>query len=103
QLPWVMRVHKPSPDLMATLSPANMETLKILQTQEQISARLDVLRKRWIASTLIHNDIKSDNILVSAPADGAPRVHIVDWELVQIGDPAWDIAGVLQDFVLFWI
>ena len=27
----------------------------------------------------------------------------MDWETVQFGDPAWDIAGALQDFVLFWV
>ena len=27
----------------------------------------------------------------------------MDWELVQYGDPAWDLAGALQDFVAFWV
>jgi hypothetical protein len=27
----------------------------------------------------------------------------VDWELVQLGDPAWDLAGLLQDFILLWV
>ena len=26
----------------------------------------------------------------------------MDWELVQVGDPAWDLAGALHDFLLFW-
>ena len=26
----------------------------------------------------------------------------MDWELVNIGDPAWDLAGVLQDFLVHW-
>src|SRR5262249_23605817 len=25
-----------------------------------------------------------------------------DWEFVQIGDPAWDLAGALQDTLMFW-
>ncbi|HYC91699.1 MAG TPA: phosphotransferase [Thermoanaerobaculia bacterium] len=130
QTPWVMRVHKPSPDLLASLSPANVETLRILQTQEQISKHLDALRKQWRVETVIHNDIKSDNILVGgwrlavgggppATHDASPRVGggppttdnrqpptdvaLVDWELVQLGDPAWDIAGLLQDFILLWV
>jgi Ser/Thr protein kinase RdoA (MazF antagonist) len=113
QTPWVMRVHKPSPDLLASLSPANVETLRILQTQEQISAHLDALRRQWRVETVIHNDIKSDNILVVEDRQsclsgqaGLPvlhRVAIVDWELVQLGDPAWDLAGMLQDFILLWV
>ena len=124
QTPWVMRVHKPSPDLLSSLTPANVETLRILQTQEQISAHLDALRKQWRVETVIHNDIKSDNILVggwrlavggsddSARAEAVATtvtvppptaIAIVDWELVQLGDPAWDIAGLLQDFMLLWV
>ncbi|HEX7153880.1 MAG TPA: phosphotransferase [Thermoanaerobaculia bacterium] len=129
QTPWVMRVHKPSPELLASLSPANVETLRILQTQEKISAHLDALRRKWRVETVIHNDIKSDNILVKGSGPGAqgsgagalpgvsaerspePRalspeplsVALVDWELVQLGDPAWDVAGLLQDFILLWV
>jgi hypothetical protein len=28
---------------------------------------------------------------------------IGDWELVQYGDPAWDLAGALQNFLVFWV
>ena len=103
-LPWVMLVHKPSPEMLATLSPANYQTLQILQTQAGLSAQLDLLRKRWRPTTVIHNDIKSDNILVKAGAKpGTVDVRIIDWELVHRGDPAWDIAGGLHDALLFWV
>jgi hypothetical protein len=105
-LPWILQVHKPGPELLAGISPANYEILKILQAQEGLSRQLDGLRPLWRPETIIHNDIKSDNILVTPAKDqssGAVEVRLVDWELVQIGDPAWDVAGVLQDFVLFWI
>lgn len=102
QAPWIMRAHKPSPDLLASLTPANAETIRILQTQEQLSTHLDALRRQWQPSTITHNDIKSDNVLVIDGANG-PEVRLVDWELVAAGDPAWDVAGMLQDFILFWI
>ena len=105
-IPWVMLVHKPGPEILATLSPANYQTLKILQTQVGLPARLDALRKQWRSVTVIHNDIKSDNILVrvgAEPGTDGVEVRIVDWELVQFGDPAWDLAGALQDLVLFWV
>ena len=101
--PWIMRVHKPSPDLLASLTPANAETIRILQTQEQLSLHLDALRRQWQPSTVTHNDIKSDNILVLAREEGVVEARLVDWELVAAGDPAWDVAGMLQDFILFWI
>jgi hypothetical protein len=104
--PWVMQVHKPGPEMLAVLSPANYQTLRILQTQEGLSGRLDALLRLWKPQAVIHSDIKSDNVLVIPPrADGAglPDVRVIDWETVQIGDPAWDLAGALQDFILFWV
>jgi aminoglycoside phosphotransferase (APT) family kinase protein len=54
---------------------------------------------------VIHGDVKSDNVLV-CPADGGGgpgvEVRVVDWEFVQVGDPAWDLAGALHDWLVFW-
>ena len=51
----------------------------------------------WPCLTLVHGDLKSDNILV-VDAD----IKIVDWESVQWGDPAWDVASVFSDLALSW-
>lgn len=104
-MPWVLRVHKPGPELLSSISQANYQTLRILQTQEGLSQSLDRAGKLWKAETVIHGDVKSDNVLVLSRVDGeeAPPVRLVDWELVQVGDPAWDVAGALQDFILFWV
>ena len=105
-IPWVMQVHKPGPEVLASISPANYQTLRILQTQENLSSHLDGLGRLWQPQSVIHSDIKSDNVLVLPPPEGADpkaiEVRLVDWETVQLGDPAWDIAGALQDFILFW-
>jgi hypothetical protein len=104
RIPWAMLAHKPDPRFFAIMSQANYQTLRILQTQEGLSARLDELRKRWHTMTLIHGDIKSDNVLVrTVGGQDVVEVRIVDWELVQLGDPAWDLAGALQDLLLFWV
>ncbi|RMH22855.1 MAG: aminoglycoside phosphotransferase family protein [Acidobacteria bacterium] len=102
-MPWVLRVHKPGPELLSSLSQANLKTLKILQTQEDLSRNLDRLGRLWRPDALIHGDVKSDNVLVGEGTAGGVEVRLVDWELAQVGDPAWDVAGALHDFVLFWI
>jgi hypothetical protein len=105
--PGVLTIHQPEPELLATLSPANHRMLRILQEQKGLGEALDRCRKQWRPETVIHGDIRSDNVLVRPPRSetGRRRVEIwlVDWEMVRIGDPAWDLAGVLQDFLLFWI
>jgi hypothetical protein len=106
-VPWVMQVHRPGPELLSGISPANYQTLRILQTQENLSQHLDALKALWRAEAVIHGDIKSDNVLVLPVPEGsdpkATEVRLVDWETVQVGDPAWDLAGALQDFILFWV
>lgn len=106
-LPWVLRIHRPVPAILAGLSLANSETLRILQTQHGLSERLDGLGARWRSETVIHGDIRLDNVLVRPPRDGeGPNIidlRIADWEMVQIGDPVWDLAGALQDLLVSWV
>lgn len=100
--PWILFAHRPTPELYAASSPANLQWLKLLQRNRAVAAGLDELRKEWRAETLIHNDLKGDNVLVTG-ADGGIRVRIIDWELIQIGDPAWDVGAVLRDFLGYWL
>jgi aminoglycoside phosphotransferase (APT) family kinase protein len=50
------------------------------------------------AATLIHNDFKLNNILMSAQ-DLAQPVAVLDWEMATIGDPLFDLAITLA----YWI
>lgn len=100
-VPWVLWVHRPGPEILAELSAGNRKTLQILQQDPDLSRHLDALRKSWQVDTFIHCDIKADNLLIS---NKAPRkLHIVDWELIQLGDPAWDLGAVFKDFLVYWI
>lgn len=104
--PWVMWVHRPGPEILMEISAANHKTLQIIQQNQKLSGQLDELRRGWKAETLIHCDIKADNILVTKggtrPGDPV-ELRIVDWELVQLGDPAWDVAAMWKDFLVYWI
>jgi hypothetical protein len=106
-LPWVLRVHHPVPSMLATVSRANLGIVRILQTEEGLGKHLDRLAERWRPRSVIHGDIRLDNILIRPPgaenADGPVELWIVDWETVGFGDPAWDVAGALQDFLVYWV
>ena len=101
--PWILFAHKPPAEIYARLSPANLQVLRHLQKNAPISAGLDALREEWTAETLVHNDLKGDNILVSIVDGQPPRIHIVDWELIQIGDPAWDVGAMFRDVLDYWL
>ncbi|MCS7466665.1 T3SS effector HopA1 family protein [Stieleria sp. ICT_E10.1] len=51
----------------------------------------------WRDVSIIHGDLKWDNVMVEPDSDS--RVTLVDWELAASGDPAWDVAGVLQSYI----
>ncbi len=106
-VPWALSAQRPNPTMLAGLSPARARVFRTIQSEADLGPALDAMGQMWRHETLIHGDIKSDNILVSTPADSqeAPEeaIWIVDWEFVQIGDPAWDLASALHDFLVFWM
>jgi aminoglycoside phosphotransferase (APT) family kinase protein len=106
-IPWVMRLHKPWPSLLANLNPATYQLLRVLQTDEGLWEQFDALQRRWQPGTVNHGDIRFDNVLVRRPREANEttpvELWIVDWEMVGIGDPAWDLAGALQEFLAFWV
>jgi Ser/Thr protein kinase RdoA (MazF antagonist) len=106
-VPWVFAAHRrPVPGMLADLSPAGSRVFRIIQSEPGLGEALDKLVRTWRQETLIHGDIKSDNILVGRPLDPPEppdeTIWIVDWEFVEIGDPAWDLASALHDYLIFW-
>jgi len=100
--PWILRAHRPSPDMLSRFSPAHIRILEFLQEEAILVAGLVELQRAWRPDTLIHNDLKGENILVE-DADGDTRVRIIDWELAQLGDAAWDVGAILRDFLSYWL
>ena len=96
-LPAVVSVHRPSPVRRRRASRGQLSWLRRVQATPTLTAGLDAVRDAWRAETLIHGDLRSGNVLVLGEADGV-AVRLIDWELVRWGDPAWDLAGVLQHF-----
>jgi hypothetical protein len=47
-------------EIYARLSPANLQMLKMLQSNRPLTVRLDDPRREWVADTLIHNDIEGE-------------------------------------------
>ena len=106
-MPSILVFHQPGPENCAGLSRADLEILRILQANAGFVEHLERLTRSWRPETVIHGDIRFDNVLVRSPrADeevDAIELWIVDWEMVRIGDPAWDLAGALQDFLVLWV
>ncbi|HMF15504.1 MAG TPA: phosphotransferase, partial [Gemmataceae bacterium] len=102
-LPWAAQIHKPPLWLLGSLTPSAEEVLRIVQRSAVMCAGLDAVRDIWLPDCVIHGDIKADNILVDVRDGNCADLRIVDWEMVQRGDPAWDAAGFVQELVVTWL
>lgn len=106
-LPFAFTLHRPHPNMLSYLSSGGNAVIESLQSDGEACALLDALTDTWRIEAVIHGDIKMDNVLVLNPgADeecGASGLRLIDWEMAQWGDPAWDVAGVFQDFVFWWV
>ncbi|HUR79184.1 MAG TPA: phosphotransferase, partial [Thermoanaerobaculia bacterium] len=98
--PWILSFHLVPRGSMQNLSAANGQFMSILQSYPDFGQALDRLRAGWRRDALIHGDMKFDNVVVCGDDD---TMHVVDWELADAGDSAWDVASILQAYLTWWI
>ena len=104
QPPWILSFHLMPRGSMQNLSAANGQFMSILQNYPDFGQALDRLRMAWRRNALIHGDMKFDNVVVESKPDTNPQpMHVVDWELADVGDSAWDVASILQAYLTWWI
>lgn len=65
-----------------------------------LRAGVAAARRSWRRHCLIHGDVKWDNCLLADNPDGPASVLLIDWELGGRGDPAWDVATAVQEFLV---
>jgi hypothetical protein len=75
----------------------------LMRQHQEFQTLLDALGEEWRFDSLIHGDMKWDNVLVFPGQSGELDFRIVDWEMADFGDAAWDVGAVLQSFLAVWI
>lgn len=103
--PWVLRVHRPDLGILGRLTENSLRVVRILQSTPSICTGMEELGSYWRASSIIHGDVKLDNLLVTR-VPGSKREWVavlVDWEYVQLGDPLWDIGSFMAQYLDAWI
>ncbi|MES1245756.1 MAG: phosphotransferase [Acidobacteriota bacterium] len=96
--PWILSSHRPSLSRVQDVSPAQAQGLALLQKYSAFEELLDRLCRSWSPEALIHNDLRSSNILL---ARGCPT--LIDWELGGPGDPRWDMGSVIGEVLTTWV
>ncbi|MDX1999122.1 MAG: phosphotransferase, partial [Thermoanaerobaculia bacterium] len=104
QLPWILSATGMSlVGGVPGVSGGGQRLLSALQSFLDFAGPFARLAAGWRRETVIHGDLKWDNLLLTETPSAPTRVHLVDWELVDWGDPAWDVGSVLQAFLLTWL
>ena len=97
--PWALTVATPDEPAFVAEYPALRRMAGEVADRPGLHRRLGELRTGWRRCGVIHGDIRWDNALV-VPG-WQERIVLVDWEFVDLGDPAWDIAGAVADALIY--
>jgi hypothetical protein len=102
QPPWALSGHRDS--MFGAISGGSSQMFQILQSYPDFQRALDEMRDDWRFERLVHGDLRWENCVIY-PRDSSGKLEgrIVDWELADIGDSAWDVGGMLQAYICFWV
>lgn len=99
QTPWVLNMVDNDPSTQQLLqNPSVRPVLEAVLGSPEFRQALAAVRHEWVATSLIHGDMKWMNLLLH-PDEGAQKLKVIDWEFADIGDPLWDVAGIFQDLI----
>jgi hypothetical protein len=97
-------VHRPDLDTLRTLSAAAVDLTRAIQGFHELCAELDELFASRSDESVIHGDVRWDNLLAIRGASGRwTRLQLIDWELCAVGDPAVDIGSFLGEYLRAWL
>ena len=98
--PWMFTFLQNAETTMPAMSDGTKQCVAAMRQQPEIVSGLAAMQAGWQQTCLIHGDIKWDNFLTTEEGD---TLKLIDWELADIGDPSWDVAGVLAAYLQTWI
>lgn len=101
--PWVLDIHRPNLAWFQTSSEAGLLLRTEIQQRPDLAGALEELRTEWTPRALIHADLKLQHVIVRQHAEEEMLIAIVDWEMTQAGDPAWDAGTVLAGYLGLWL
>ncbi|MGY1616851.1 phosphotransferase family protein [Geodermatophilus sp. SYSU D00691] len=92
EVPWILGILTPG----GWRPPVTGQLLDLGAVRRELRAHFAELARQLVPSRLVHGDVKWDNCV----QDGESGVRVIDWEQAAVGDPAWDVAGILQEYVV---
>jgi hypothetical protein len=103
EVPWVFQIGEKGEQVMPSMTGGVRQVLEAIRAVPELLYGLAALGAGWRRLALMHGDLKWDNVLVAGPPAGDRELRLIDWELADLGDPLWDVAGMLVSFLQFWL
>jgi len=100
QAPWPMTLEQMGYSFLDNFAPIGPQLSAAIRQLPKLQPMLTALRPLWQYDSLIHGDMKWDNCLVSSRGGVELNLTIVDWELADIGDGAWDVATIFKEYLV---
>lgn len=103
--PWIFSIHEPGLALLNYASSRNVYLVEEIQRRPDLGKLLGSLRDGWRGTAIVHGDLKWAKVLVGSAArpNETRPLTVIDWELGGRGNPLWDIAGILSNYLLVWL
>ena len=105
-VPWILTIPQDAEKVFHNMNPSTRSLVTLIRSNPVLVMGLTTLNATWRTEALIHGDIKWDNFLVfdtAAAPLSAPDIRIVDWELADVGDAAWDIGCAIACYLQHWL
>jgi aminoglycoside phosphotransferase (APT) family kinase protein len=100
QLPWPLTFDQAGYQMLNAFGSIGPALAAGIQQFPSLQPMLSGLRAEWRFDSLIHNDMKWDNCLLKIQQETEPHLTLVDWELVDIGDGAWDVGTIFKEYIM---
>lgn len=100
--PFVLNLTSQNLEYWNEESKAEKELVQLIKSNKKFLHLLETVGQDWQNSSLIHGDVKHSNYLLKKEETGY-KTYLIDWEIASFGDPCWDVAGVFQNYLLYWI
>ena len=104
EIPWTMSLKETGYAILDSFGGVGALLASAIREHPTLEILLSQLRQNWQYDSLIHGDPKWENFIVCDGDDtGESNLKLIDWELVDVGDGAWDVAMVLKEYLVSWI